>query len=267
MWKLLRIQNLYKTFNKDTVNENKLFQGLSLNVKKGDFITVIGSNGAGKSTLLNIISGTIPCDEGSIFLNEKDISNIPEHKISKLVGRVFQDPKMATSPSMTVLENMSMALNKNKLFGFSWGIERKKINEIKNSLSKLSLGLENKLEVKVGLLSGGQRQAMALLMATISNPCLLLLDEHMAALDPNTSEIIAQLTDKIVTDSKITTLMVTHNLKQAISMGNRLIMMHRGRIILDIEGEEKKSLTPERLMVLFSDKEKSDMLSDRLMLA
>lgn len=174
---------------------------------------------------------------------------------------------MATSPSMTVLENMSMALNKNKLFGFSWGIERKKINEIKNSLSKLSLGLENKLEVKVGLLSGGQRQAMALLMATISNPCLLLLDEHMAALDPNTSEIIAQLTDKIVTDSKITTLMVTHNLKQAISMGNRLIMMHRGRIILDIEGEEKKSLTPERLMVLFSDKEKSDMLSDRLMLA
>lgn len=216
---------------------------------------------------MNIISGTIPCDEGSIFLNEKDISNIPEHKISKLVGRVFQDPKMATSPSMTVLENMSMALNKNKLFGFSWGIERKKINEIKNSLSKLSLGLENKLEVKVGLLSGGQRQAIALLMATISNPCLLLLDEHMAALDPNTSEIIAQLTDKIVTDSKITTLMVTHNLKQAISMGNRLIMMHRGRIILDIEGEEKKFLTPERLMVLFSDKEKSDMLSDRLMLA
>lgn len=240
---------------------------MSLSVEKGDFITIIGSNGAGKSTLLNIISGSIPCDEGSIMLNGEEISNMTEYKISRLVGRVFQDPKLGTSPSMTVLENMSLACNKNKRYGFSWGVEKKKIPDIKESLSRLGLGLENKLDVNVGLLSGGQRQAMALLMATISNPCLLMLDEHMAALDPKTSEIIGELTDKIVRENGITTLMVTHNLKQAIDMGNRLIMMHRGRIILDIRGEEKKNLTPEKLMALFRDKEKSDILSDRLMLA
>jgi len=240
---------------------------LSLSVEKGDFITIIGGNGAGKSTLLNIISGSIPCDEGSIMLNGEEISNMTEYKISRLVGRVFQDPKLGTSPSMTVLENMSLACNKNKRYGFSWGVEKKKIPDIKESLSRLGLGLENKLDVNVGLLSGGQRQAMALLMATISNPCLLMLDEHMAALDPKTSEIIGELTDKIVRENGITTLMVTHNLKQAIDMGNRLIMMHRGGIILDIRGEEKKNLTPEKLMALFRDKEKSDILSDRLMLA
>lgn len=240
---------------------------MSLSVEKGDFITIIGSNGAGKSTLLNIISGSIPCDEGSIMLNGEEISNMTEYKISRLVGRVFQDPKLGTSPSMTVLENMSLACNKNKRYGFSWGVEKKKIPDIKESLSRLGLGLENKLDVNVGLLSGGQRQAMALLMATISNPCLLMLDEHMAALDPKTSEIIGELTDKIVRENGITTLMVTHNLKQAIDMGNRLIMMHRGRIILDIRGEEKESLTPEKLLTLFSQKESSDMLSDRLMLA
>lgn len=240
---------------------------MSLNIKQGDFITVIGSNGAGKSTLLNIISGSIPCDEGSIVLNEKEISNISEYKISRLIGRVFQDPKMGTSPSMTVLENMSVAWNKNKRYGFSWGIEKSKVRDIKDSLSRLTLGLENKLDVKVGLLSGGQRQAMALLMASISNPCLLMLDEHMAALDPKTSEIIANLTDKIVKESKITTLMVTHNLKQAIDMGNRLIMMHRGKIMLDIKGEEKRSLTSEKLLGLFKQNETSDILSDRMMLA
>lgn len=238
-----------------------------MDVKKGEFITIIGSNGAGKSTLLNIISGSIPCDEGSIILNEKEISNIPEYKISRLIGRVFQDPKMGTSPSMTVLENMSMACNKNKRYGFSWGIEKKRVSDISDSLSRLSLGLEDKLNVKVGLLSGGQRQAMALLMASIANPCLLLLDEHMAALDPKTSEIIAELTDKIVVQSKITTLMVTHNLKQAIDMGNRLIMMHRGKIVLDIKGEEKKSLTTEKLLSLFSQKQSMDIISDRMMLA
>ena len=175
------------------------------------------------------------CDEGLIKLNGEEITNTPEYKISKLVGRVFQDPKMATSPSMTVLENMSMALNKNRRFGFSWGIEKNKINYIKQCLSILGLGLEDKLDIKVGLLSGGQRQALALLMATMTNPCLLLLDEHMAALDPKTSEIIAQLTDKIIKEKNITTLMVTHNLKKAIEMGNRLIMLYRGEIVLDIE--------------------------------
>ncbi|MDD4378187.1 MAG: ATP-binding cassette domain-containing protein, partial [Eubacteriales bacterium] len=230
-------------------------------------ITLIGSNGAGKSTLLNIISGSIHCDEGRILLGGKEISNIPEYKISRLIGRVFQDPKMATSPSMTVLENMSMAWNKNKRYGFSWGVEKNKLSGIKDSLSKLSLGMEDKLNVKVGLLSGGQRQAMSLLMATLSNPNILLLDEHMAALDPKTSEIIVNHTEKIVKESKITTLMVTHNLKQAISMGNRIIMMHRGKIVLDIRDKEKESLTIEKLMTLFGQKESEDIMSDRLMLA
>lgn len=264
---MLQIINLYKTFNVGTASENRLFNGLSLDVKKGDFTTIIGSNGAGKSTLLNIISGSIPCDEGRILLRGKEISDTPEYKISRMIGRVFQDPKMGTSPSMTVLENISMAWNKNNRYGFSWGIDKKKIVNIKDSLSKLSLGLEDKLHVKVGMLSGGQRQAMSLLMATISSPCLLLLDEHMAALDPKTSEIIEVLTDRIVNESKITTLMVTHNLKQAISMGNRLIMMHRGKIVLDIRDKEKESLTQEKLLDLFSQKQSKDILSDRMMLA
>lgn len=240
---------------------------MSLEVKKGDFITIIGSNGAGKSTLLNIVSGNVPCDDGYIFLNGDDISNTPEYQINKRVGRVFQDPKTGTSPSMTVLENVSMALNKNKKYGFSWGIGKQNMPYIEASLSKLALGLEHKLNVKTGLLSGGQRQGLALLMAVISKPYLLLLDEHMAALDPRTSGVIAELTDRIVNDDGITTVMVTHNLKQAINMGNRLIMMHRGEIVLDIKGEEKESLTPERLLALFSQKESADMLSDRLVFA
>lgn len=264
---MLKIQNLQKTFNKNTVNENKLFKGLCLSVEKGDFITIIGSNGAGKSTLLDIISGSVPCDGGSIFLGEQKISNMSEYKISRFIGRVFQDTKIGTSPSMTVLENISMALNKNKRYGFSWGIEKKKIPDIKILLSELSLGLENKLNIKVGLLSGGQRQALSLLMASLSNPYLLLLDEHMAALDPKTSNIIENLTDKIIKRGNITTLMVTHNLKQAVAMGNRLVMMHRGRIILDIKGEEKKSITPEKLLSLFTEKESADIISDRLMFA
>jgi len=184
-----------------------------------------------------------------------------------MIGRVFQDPKMATSPSMTVLENMSMSLNKNRRFGLSWGIEKNKINYIKQCLSMLSLDLEDKLDIKVGLLSGGQRQALALLMATMTNPCLLLLDEHMASLDPKTSEIIARLTDRIIKEKNITTLMVTHNLKMAIEMGNRLIMLHRGKIVLDIEGKDKENLTPEKLMSLFRNKETSDIFSDRLIFA
>lgn len=236
-------------------------------MKKGDFVTVIGSNGAGKSTLLNIVSGNVPRDNGYIFLNGNDISNTPEYRINRRIGRVFQDPKTGTSPSMTVLENVSMALNKNKRYGFSWGIGKHSIAYIEDSLSKLALGLEHKLHVKAGLLSGGQRQGLALLMAVISKPYLLLLDEHMAALDPRASGIIAKLTDRIVNNDGITTVMVTHNLKQAINMGNRLIMMHRGEILLDIKGEEKASLTPERLLALFSQKESADILSDRLVFA
>ena len=264
---MLHIQNLHKTFNEDTVNENKLFKGLSLDIKKGDFLTVIGSNGAGKSTLLNIISGNLDCDSGYIFLGEEEITNDPEFKRSKKIGRVFQDPKIGTSPSMTVLENISMAINKNLKYGISWGIEKNCISQIRNSLSELSLGLENKLDVKTGLLSGGQRQALALLMATVSNPSLLLLDEHMAALDPKASEIIEELTNKIIEESGITAVMVTHNLKQAVSMGNRLIMMHRGEIVLDIKGEEKESFTSEKLLDLFGKKASEDILSDRLILS
>ncbi len=214
--------------------------------------------------MLNIISGSMECDEGEIYLNDEDVTNTPEYKRNKTIGRVYQDPKMGTSPSMSVLENVSMAWNKNNRYGFSWGIERGNIGEIKNTLSKLSLGLDNKLDVKTGLLSGGQRQALALLMAAISNPFLLLLDEHMAALDPKASQVIEDLTNSIIEESNITAIMVTHNLKQAISMGNRLVMMHRGEIILDIRGKEKASLTSERLFNLFSGKDSTDILSDRL---
>lgn len=260
---MLKVNNLCKVFNKNTVNENVVFDNFNLTVNKNDFITVIGSNGAGKSTLLNLISGTLKCDKGSIMLNEKDISNLPEYKRTKNIGRVFQDPSLGTSPSMTILENMSMAYSKGKHFGLTFGIEKKKINYFKELLSQIGLGLENKLYSKVGLLSGGQRQSLALIMAVMSKPKLLLLDEHTAALDPKTSEKINDLTQNIVNKYKITTLMVTHNLNHAIKMGNRLIMLHHGKCILDISGEEKKKLTIEKLLEKFENIKDDDIISDR----
>jgi putative tryptophan/tyrosine transport system ATP-binding protein len=262
---MLQIRNLLKVFNKNTVSENTVFDNLSLDIRDGDFITIIGSNGAGKSTLLNIISGSIEADEGLLTLEDKEISNLPEHKRTRFMGRVFQNPAMGTSPSMTILENLSMAYNKGKSFGISLGISKKNTPYFKELLSKLNLGLEDKLYTKVGLLSGGQRQALSLLMAAMSNPSLLLLDEHTAALDPKTSETIIELTEQIVKDKNITTLMVTHNLNHAIKLGNRLIMMHRGKVILDIDGEEKKNLTIEKLLGYFDKMQSKDLISDRLL--
>ncbi|MGH4124049.1 MAG: ABC transporter ATP-binding protein [Clostridium sp.] len=261
---MLQINNLKKVFNKDTINEKVIFNNFNLHINKGDFITVIGSNGAGKSTLLNLISGSILPEEGSICLNGRDISAFPEHKRTKFIGRVFQNPTLGTSPSMSILENLSMASNKGCKFGLSPGINKKKLVLFKESLSRLSLGLENNLGKKVGLLSGGQRQALSLLISTISNPDLLLLDEHTAALDPKTSENIINLTKNTVSEKNITTVMITHNLNYAIDIGNRLIMLHAGEILLDISGEEKKRLTIPKLLELFNNKNSVDFISDEV---
>lgn len=265
MSSLLQVQNLHKTFNKNTVNENMVFNNFNLTVNKGDFITIIGSNGAGKSTLLNIISGMIKPEEGSIILKDNDLIKLPEYKCTKYIGRVFQDPGVGTSPSMTILENMSMAYNKGRKFDLTFGINKKNIPYFKDLLASIGLGLEDKLHTKVKLLSGGQKQSLALLIAVMSKPQLLLLDEHTAALDPKTSEKVNALTELIVDKEKITTLMVTHNLNLAIKMGNRLIMMHQGKIIFDISGEEKKLLTIEKLLQKFEDIKDDDLLSDRVL--
>lgn len=263
---MLKIQALHKVFNENTINENELFSNFSLEVKEGDFISIIGSNGAGKSTLLNIISGNIELDYGVIRLNDKDISNMAEYKRSKFIGRVFQNPSLGVSPNMTILENLSLADNKGKRFGLTLGINKKRISYYENLLKELDLGLEDKLYNKVDLLSGGQRQALTMLMAVMSKPKLLLLDEHTAALDPKTSIKIMDITKKILNETNITTLMVTHNLKQAIKTGNRLVMMHRGKILLDVSGKEKTDLTTEKLMNLFKDASFSEDLSDRSLL-
>lgn len=260
---MLRIRNLSKVFYKGTANENAVFDNLSLDVKKGDFITIIGSNGAGKSTLLNLISGAYKADSGFITLDGADISNLPEYKRTRFIGRVFQNPSTGTSPSMTILENMSMAYNKGKRFGLSPGISKKDIQLFKDMLSELSLGLEDRINMKVGLLSGGQRQALSLIMASMSNPKLLLLDEHTAALDPRASEKVIGLTKKLISEKGMTSLMVTHNLNQAISIGSRLLMFHGGKVVLDMEGEDKKQLTREKLISCFESMHCEDGLSDR----
>lgn len=262
---MLRIKNLCKVFNRNTVNENTVFNNLSLNVNKGDFITIIGSNGAGKSTLLNIIAGTLEEDKGLISLEGKELYGMQEYKRAESIGRVFQDPAKGTAPDMTILENLSMAFNKGKHFGLTFGISKKNINMLKELLSELNLGLEEKLNTKVGLLSGGQRQALSLVCAVMSKPRLLLLDEHTAALDPKTTERIIEITEKIISQNKITTLMVTHNLGHAIKLGNRLIMMHRGSIAVDISGEEKNSLNADKLLKYFDDVHGTDCLSDRML--
>lgn len=264
---MLKIQALHKVFNENTINENKVFSNFSLEVNKGDFISIIGSNGAGKSTLLNIISGNIQCDDGIIKINGEDVSNKDEYKRSKMIGRVFQDPSLGVAPNMTLLENLSLADNKGKKFGLTLGINKKRIPYYEKLLKELDLGLEDKLYNKVNLLSGGQRQALSMLIAVMSKPKLLLLDEHTAALDPKTSLKIMEITERIVKETNITTMMVTHNLKQAIKTGNRLIMMHRGKILIDVKGKEKEELTTEKLMNLFKDANINDDLSDRSLLA
>jgi len=263
---MLNIKNIDKIFNAGTVNETKLFDKFNLLINKGDFITIVGSNGAGKSTVLNMISGTLPIDNGVMFLNETEITNMKEHNRAKFIARVFQDPTKGTSPSMTILENMALADNKGKRFGFAFGIDKKRINFYKEQLSILELGLEEKMDTKVGLLSGGQRQALSLLMATLKQPDLLLLDEHTAALDPKTSENIMAITDKIVKEKNITTLMITHNLNHAIDYGNRIIMMHNGKQVLDKVGMDKKELTKEKLIEHFTTVTFNGNLGDRVIL-
>ena len=264
---MLKIQGLHKVFNENTINENKVFSNFNLEVAEGDFISIIGSNGAGKSTLLNIISGNIQSDSGYIELDGIDMSKADEFKRSKLIGRVFQNPSLGVAPNMTILENIALADNKGKRYGLTLGINKKRISYYKELLKELDLGLEDKLYNKVNLLSGGQRQALTMLMAVMSKPKLLLLDEHTAALDPKTSMKIMEITEKILKETNITTMMVTHNLKQAIKTGNRLIMMHRGEILLDVKGDEKSQLTTEKLMNLFKDANINDDLSDRSLLA
>lgn len=262
---MLNIKSIEKKFNKGTLNETTLFNNFDLEINKGDFITIVGSNGAGKSTLLNIISGALDVDSGNIVLEGKDITTLKEHKRSKFIARVFQDPTKGTSPSMTILENLSLAENKGKRFGFSLGVNKKRIEDFKEQLSILNLGLEDKIHTKVGMLSGGQRQALSLLMATLKTPQVLLLDEHTAALDPKTSENIIELTDKIVKEKQITTIMITHNLNHAIVFGNRLLMMHRGEKILDIGETKKRVLTKNDLVEEFNKITFKEDLSDRVM--
>lgn len=264
---MLKLENIYKTFNPDTINEKKALNGVDLHLKQGDFVTIIGGNGAGKSTLLNMIAGVYISDKGSIVLAEEDITEQSEHKRAKLLGRVFQDPMRGTAAAMEIQENLAMAYRRGKKRGLGWGItkEEKKIYEEK--LKMLDLGLEDRMTSKVGLLSGGQRQALTLLMATLQKPKLLLLDEHTAALDPKTAHKVLTITQQIINEDHLTALMVTHNMKDAIRFGNRLIMMHEGRIIYDVEGEEKKNLKVEDLLKKFEEVSSGEFANDRMLLA
>ncbi|MDY5023391.1 MAG: ATP-binding cassette domain-containing protein [Blautia sp.] len=248
---MLNIKNIYKTFNPGTINEKLALNGLSLHLKAGDFVTVIGGNGAGKSTMLNAVAGTWPVDEGQILIDGMDVTKLSEHKRAAYLGRVFQDPMTGTAATMGIEENLALAKRRGQLRLLRSGITRQEREEYRELLKVLGLGLEDRLTSKVGLLSGGQRQALTLLMATLKKPKLLLLDEHTAALDPKTAAKVLEITDMIVNRDQLTTLMITHNMKDAIAHGNRLIMMMDGKIILDIEGEEKKKLTVKDLLDQF----------------
>lgn len=264
---MLKITNLHKTFNAGTVNAKKALNGLNLTINDGDFVTVIGGNGAGKSTMLNAISGVFLPDEGSVEIDGVDVTRVPEYKRAKYLGRVFQDPMKGTAPDMEIAENLSIAARRGTRRRLVWGLPKKEREGYKAVLAKLELGLEDRLSSKVGLLSGGQRQAVTLLMATLKKPKLLLLDEHTAALDPKTAAKVLEITEKIVKENNLTTLMITHNMRDAIKYGNRLIMMHEGRVIVDVSGEEKEKLTVEYLLELFTKASGSEFASDRAILA
>ena len=263
---MLEIRNISKTFNPGTINEKKALSDLSLTLKDGDFVTVIGGNGAGKSTLLNAVAGVWPVDCGSILLDGEDITALPEHKRAKYIGRVFQDPMMGTAPNMQMEENLALALRRGQKRGLRWGVTKSERQVYREKLKTLGLGLEDRMTVKVGLLSGGQRQALTLLMASLRKPKLLLLDEHTAALDPATAAKVLELSDQIVEENGLTALMITHNMTDAIKHGNRLIMMDQGRIILDIEGEDKKHLTKKDLMDKFAQVAGYQLDSDETLL-
>ena len=264
---MLEVKGLYKTFNPGSVNEKKALQGIDLTLNDGDFVTVIGGNGAGKSTMLNMIAGVYPVDRGTITIDGVNVTNLSEHKRAKYIGRVFQDPRMGTASDMWLEENLAIANRRGKFRGLNWAISGKERKEFKEMLAKLDLGLENRLTTKVGLLSGGQRQAVTLLMAVMNQPKLLLLDEHTAALDPKTAKNVLELSDKFIEENHLTALMVTHNMRDAIAHGNRLIMMNEGRIILDVSGEEKKNLTVEELLAEFAKLSGSEFANDRALLA
>lgn len=262
---MLNLNNITKIFNKNTINENIVFNDFSFQASKGDFVTIIGSNGAGKSTLLNIIAGSIMEDKGKVLINGQDVSRKADYIRAKGIGRVYQDPSLGVASKMTILENLSLADNKGKTYGLSLGINKKRIEYYKDILKRINLGLEDKIYNKVELLSGGQRQALSLLMAVINKPDILLLDEHTAALDPKTSVKIMNITRDVIKENNVTTLMVTHNLKSAIEYGNRLIMIHEGKIVIDINRSEKKNLTTDKLLALFEKVNVKDDLSDKLM--
>lgn len=264
---MLRIENISKTFNAGTINEKQALQGINLYINDGDYITVIGGNGAGKSTLLNIISGVHTIDEGELILDGIKLTKMPEFKRAQYFGRVFQDPLMGTASSMEIEENLALAYRRGKFRGLSWAITQSERRLYQEQLSRLDLGLEYRMSSKVGLLSGGQRQALTLLMATLVKPKMLLLDEHTAALDPKTAKKVQDLTQELTQENNITTLMITHNMKDAIKYGNRLIMMHDGKIIYEASGEEKKSLRVEDLLKKFEQNAGSELVNDRMLLA
>lgn len=263
---MLEIRNISKTFNKGTINEKKALDGVNLNLNPGDFVTIIGGNGAGKSTTLNAIAGAWYVDSGRIIVDGTDITRLPEHKRAAYLGRVFQDPMTGTASTMSIEENMAIAARRGARRGLRWGISKKEREDYKRQLKELNLGLEDRLSSKVGLLSGGQRQAITLLMAAARKPKLLLLDEHTAALDPKTAAKVLEISDKIIAEHGLTAMMVTHNMKDAIAHGNRLIMMHEGKIIYDVSGEEKKRLHVSDLLAKFEEASGDEFANDRMML-
>ena len=264
---MLKIENVRKVFNAGTVNEKVALNELNLHLKPGDFVTVIGGNGAGKSTMLNAVAGVFPVDEGSILIDGVDVTHLPEFKRAKYIGRVFQDPMMGTAATMQIEENLALAARRGRPRTLRSGITKQEREEYVEQLKILDLGLEERMTSKVGLLSGGQRQALTLLMATLQQPKLLLLDEHTAALDPKTAAKVLEATERIVKKNNLTTLMITHNMRDAIAYGNRLIMMYDGHVVVDVSGEEKKKLTVEQLLKLFSQASGSDEANDKLLLS
>ena len=264
---MLELKNICKTFNPNTINAKVALNHLDLTLKDGDFVTVIGGNGAGKSTMLNAIAGVFQVDSGTITIDGQDVTKLPEHKRAALLGRVFQDPMMGTAPTMQIEENLALAARRGQPRGLKWGITASERADYKELLKKLDLGLEDRLTAKVGLLSGGQRQALTLLMASLKKPKLLLLDEHTAALDPKTAAKVLELSDQVVQENQLTTLMITHNMKDAIAHGNRLIMMDAGHVVVDVSGEDKKKLTVPDLLAMFSHASGSDEANDKMLLS
>ena len=263
---MLVLKQLYKTFNPGTVMQKTALDGVTLTLQPGDFVTVIGGNGAGKSTMLNAIAGSFQIDSGSILLSGRDITHLPEHRRAAFLGRVFQDPMMGTAASMNIEENLALAARRGQRRGLHWGITASERSAFREKLSTLDLGLENRLGSKVGLLSGGQRQALTLLMATLKKPELLLLDEHTAALDPKTAEKVLRLTSQLIRENGLTALMVTHNMKDALALGNRTIMMHEGRVILDLNARQKQTMTVEDLLAQFEQASGKQLANDRMLL-